>query len=49
MRDFHLLFPNRFNNKTNGIAHRRWLLKANPGLSAIITEQQVKVAHLPFL
>lgn len=38
MRDFHLLFPNRFNNKTNGIAHRRWLLKANPGLSAIITE-----------
>lgn len=33
MRDFHLLFPNRFNNKTNGIAHRRWLLKANPGLS----------------
>ncbi len=38
MHDFHLLFPSRFNNKTNGIAHRRWSLKANPGLSAIITE-----------
>lgn len=33
-----LAVSNRFNNKTNGIAHRRWLLKANPGLSAIITE-----------
>ncbi|MDR2589032.1 MAG: glycogen/starch/alpha-glucan phosphorylase, partial [Spirochaetales bacterium] len=32
------LFPNRFNNKTNGITQRRWLLKANPGLASLITE-----------
>jgi glycogen phosphorylase len=31
-------FPDRFNNKTNGVTPRRWLLKANPGLSALITE-----------
>ncbi|MCL2226688.1 MAG: glycogen/starch/alpha-glucan phosphorylase [Oscillospiraceae bacterium] len=35
---FSEIFPNRFNNKTNGIAHRRWLLKANPNLSKLITE-----------
>lgn len=38
MRRFYLLFPEKFNNKTNGIAHRRWLLKANPKLSRLITE-----------
>jgi glycogen phosphorylase len=38
MKEFYLLFPEKFNNKTNGIAHRRWLLKANPGLSSLITE-----------
>ena len=37
-REFNQLFPGRFNNKTNGITPRRWLLKANPGLSALITE-----------
>ena len=35
--DFFLLFPERFNNKTNGITQRRWLLKANPGLADLIT------------
>ncbi len=38
MSQFYQLFPEKFNNKTNGIAHRRWLLKANPKLSSLITE-----------
>lgn len=38
MKHFYTLFPDRFNNKTNGITHRRWLLQANPKLSALITE-----------
>jgi glycogen phosphorylase len=32
------MFPERFNNKTNGVTPRRWLLEANPGLSRTITE-----------
>ena len=36
--DFYALFPERFNNKTNGVTQRRWLLVANPGLSALVTE-----------
>ena len=36
--DFAELFPERFNNKTNGVTPRRWLLLANPDLSALITE-----------
>jgi starch phosphorylase len=31
------IFPERFNNKTNGVTHRRWLLLANPLLSGVIT------------
>lgn len=38
-RDFYDLFPERFNNKTNGVTQRRWLLKANPELSCLITEK----------
>jgi len=37
-RDFSELFPERFNNKTNGITPRRWLRQCNPDLSALITE-----------
>ena len=37
-KDFYDMYPERFNNKTNGITQRRWLKKANPGLSALITE-----------
>jgi glycogen phosphorylase len=37
-RDFHALWPERFNNKTNGVTPRRWMLQANPGLAAMITE-----------
>lgn len=35
--DFFRLFPERFNNKTNGVTQRRWLLKSNPGLANLIT------------
>ncbi len=37
-KDFFELWPQRFNNKTNGITPRRWLRLCNPGLSALITE-----------
>jgi glycogen phosphorylase len=39
LRDFHELWPERFNNKTNGITPRRWLLYANPRLSRLITRR----------
>jgi starch phosphorylase len=35
--EMHRLFPDRFNNKTNGVTPRRWLLKANRGLASLIT------------
>ena len=35
--DFYQLWPERFNNKTNGVTQRRWLLKANPRLAHLIT------------
>ncbi|HUJ73687.1 MAG TPA: glycogen/starch/alpha-glucan phosphorylase, partial [bacterium] len=35
--DFAEFYPGRFNNKTNGITPRRWLLQCNPELSALIT------------
>ncbi|WP_160724089.1 glycogen/starch/alpha-glucan phosphorylase [Bacillus sp. USDA818B3_A] len=38
MNQFYQLYPEKFNNKTNGIAYRRWLLKANPKLSSLITD-----------
>ncbi|MGL5511752.1 MAG: glycogen/starch/alpha-glucan family phosphorylase, partial [Sporomusa sp.] len=37
MADFHQFYPQRFNNKTNGVTHRRWLAKANPKLAELIT------------
>ncbi|MCK9614423.1 MAG: glycogen/starch/alpha-glucan phosphorylase [Candidatus Omnitrophica bacterium] len=37
-KDFYEMFPENFNNKTNGITQRRWLLKSNKGLSRLITE-----------
>jgi starch phosphorylase len=36
-RDFHDLWPERFNNKTNGVTPRRWLVQANPLLAGLIT------------
>ncbi len=38
MRLFYEFYPEKFNNKTNGITHRRWLLKANPQLSKLICD-----------
>ena len=38
LRDFSEFYPERFTNKTNGITPRRWLRKANPALSTLITE-----------
>jgi starch phosphorylase len=36
--DFHQLWPDKFNNKTNGVTQRRWLLKANPLLAHFINK-----------
>lgn len=38
MAPFYQIYPERFNNKTNGITHRRWLLYCNPALSGLIVE-----------
>jgi glycogen phosphorylase len=38
VRELAELFPERFNNKTNGVTPRRWLLLANPPLANVITE-----------
>ena len=37
-KDFYELWPERFNNKTNGITQRRWLKQCNPWLSDLISE-----------
>jgi glycogen phosphorylase len=37
-RDFDRLYPERFNNKTNGVTPRRWLVQSNPELAAMISE-----------
>jgi starch phosphorylase len=38
VKDLAEMYPERFNNKTNGITPRRWLLLANPGLAGTITD-----------
>lgn len=37
-KDFYEVFPERFNNKTNGVTQRRWLDKSNTALSGLITD-----------
>ncbi len=39
LKNFYALYPERFQNKTNGITQRRWLKLCNPELSAYITER----------
>lgn len=39
LSDFHEIWPERFNNKTNGVTPRRWLHECNPGLSALLSER----------
>ena len=38
-KDFYELWPDKFNNKTNGVTPRRWVAYANPSMSALITEK----------
>ena len=38
LSDFAEMFPEKFNNKTNGVTPRRWLLQCNPGLAGLITD-----------
>ena len=37
-KNFHKMWPERFDNVTNGVAHRRWLTFSNPGLSGLISD-----------
>ena len=37
-KDFYRMYPDRFDNVTNGIAHRRWLCYSNPGLTSLLDE-----------
>ncbi|MBD3730053.1 MAG: glycogen/starch/alpha-glucan phosphorylase [Sphingomonadales bacterium] len=36
--DLHTLYPDRINNKTNGVTPRRWLMQCNPGLTGVIRD-----------
>ena len=38
LRPFYTWFPERFNNKTNGVTHRRWLVESNPQLTGLICD-----------
>ena len=42
LKDWSELYPEKFNNKTNGVTQRRWLLSANPELANFITK---KIGH----
>jgi starch phosphorylase len=45
MKDWNELYPTKFNNKTNGITHRRWLLHSNPELSTILDQVSDNWVH----
>lgn len=44
-RNFSEMEPEKFQNKTNGITPRRWLLLCNPGLAELIAEVAICVVH----
>lgn len=39
LNHFYKIFPHKFNNKTNGITHRRWLMSCNPKLRDLISDK----------
>ena len=39
LHNFYVLYPDKFNNKTNGITFRRWLVHCNPRLTDLLTEK----------
>lgn len=45
---FNLIYKDKFNNKTNGVTHRRWLLYSNPELSSLIDSLIGKSYHKDF-
>lgn len=47
-KDFVRMYPERFNNKTNGITHRRWLLYSNPQLTKLLDETIGTAYHKDF-
>ena len=47
-KDFVRMYPERFNNKTNGITHRRWLLYSNPQLTKLLDETIGNAYHKDF-
>ena len=46
--DFHALWPQKFNNKTNGVTHRRWLKTCNPRLRELLDDVLGDVWHEDF-
>lgn len=44
-KDFYEMEPHKFQNKTNGITPRRWLVMCNPGLAEVIAEVRSVFIH----
>jgi glucan phosphorylase len=47
LQDFYKLFPEKFNNKTNGVTHRRWLLYSDERLADLITSARSGINGSP--
>ena len=47
-KDFFEMYPERFQNKTNGITPRRWLLLCNPGLADCIADVSMMTYYLMY-